>query len=251
LTNTAGPEPSSGLLRYGVDAPKVPAIFAALGAVAIGVGVAAGITWLIIAGLLFLVQAAVFLHTTLRGKFAIWRTLLTELSLKGNEDVLDVGCGRGAVLIEAAQQLPNGSATGLDLWRSVDQSGNNEQATRRNAEHAGVSDRVQLHTADMTKMPFENDSFDAVVSSIAIHNISSRDERVAAISEIVRVLRPGGRIVIADLRHTNDYAEQFKRAGFDGVRIKGLGPNFWFGGPWMAASVVTAAKLPAETNPAK
>jgi hypothetical protein len=65
-----------------------------------------------------------------------------------------------------------GRAVGVDLWRGVDQSGNSAEATRRNAIAEGVADRVELHTGDITALPFAENSFDVVVSSLAIHNIS-------------------------------------------------------------------------------
>src|SRR6266487_2436863 len=93
------------------------------------------------------------------------------------------------VLLMAAQRLTTGRAAGVDLWRSVDQSGNSLEATRRNAIAEGVADRVELHTGDMTALPFEDSSFDVVVSSLAIHNISRSADREKAIEEAVRVLR--------------------------------------------------------------
>jgi arsenite methyltransferase len=65
-----------------------------------------------------------YLHTTLRGKFVVWADLLDQLHLRGDERILDMGCGRGAVLLMAAQRLTTGRAAGVDLWRNVDQSGN-------------------------------------------------------------------------------------------------------------------------------
>src|SRR5205814_2168916 len=131
--------------------------------------------------------------------------LLDRLGLRGDERILDLGCGRGAVLLMAAQHLTTGRAVGVDLWRTVDQSGNSAEATQRNAIAEGVADRVDLHTGDMTALPFENNSFDVIVSSLAIHNISSRAGRDKAISEAVRVLRPGGRLLIVDVRGTGQY----------------------------------------------
>ena len=129
-----------------------------------------------------------YLYTTRRGKFAVWAELLGHLNLRGDERILDLGCGRGAVLLLAAQHLTTGRAVGVDLWRRVDQSGNSPDATRRNAVAEGVADRVELHTADMTALPFGDDSFDVVFSSLAIHNIPGRAGREKAVSEAVRVL---------------------------------------------------------------
>jgi SAM-dependent methyltransferase len=126
------------------------------------------ITGLIAAWLLLTVVSYAF--TTRVGKFAVWARILGELGLRGDEDLLDLGCGRGAVLLAAAKLLPEGHAVGIDLWRA-DQTGNSPEATRRNAELEGVSARVTVHTGDITSLPFTDRSFDVVVSSFVIHNI--------------------------------------------------------------------------------
>ena len=135
-----------------------------------------------------------------------------------------------------------GRAAGVDLWRSVDQSGNSLEATRRNAIVEGVADRVELHTGDMTALPFEDNNFDVVVSSLAIHNISGSAGREKAITEAVRVLRPGGRLMIADIRATRQHQEQLAKNGMNDVGRRRLGWRFWWGGPWGATYLVTATK---------
>jgi ubiquinone/menaquinone biosynthesis C-methylase UbiE len=188
------------------------------------------------------------LYTTLRGKFLVWAELLDKLNLRGDERILDLGCGRGAVLLMAAQHLTTGRAVGVDLWRSADQSGNSAEATRRNAIAEGVADRVELHTGDMTALPFAVNSFDVVVSSLAIHNISGRDGREKAIAEAVRVLRPGGRLLIADIRGTGQHKAQLAKIGMSDVTRRRLGWRFWWGGPWAATRLVTATKPKAATQ---
>ena len=148
------------------------------------------------------------------------------------------------MLILAAERLTTGMAVGIDLWRRGDQSGNAPEATQRNAIAEGVSDRVELHTADMTALPFEADSFDVVVSSIAIHNVKGRAGREKAIDEAVRVLRSGGRLLIADLWATRQYASRLKQFGMIGVTRRNLGRRMWWGGPWLATRLVTATKPP-------
>jgi ubiquinone/menaquinone biosynthesis C-methylase UbiE len=180
----------------------------------------------VLAALFILAILGFYLYTTLRGKFMVWAELLDQLNLRGDERILDLGCGRGAVLLMAAQRLTTGRAVGVDLWRSVDQSGNSAEATRRNAIAEGVADRVELHTADMTALPLEDNSFDLVVSNFAIHNIRGRAGREKAISEAARVLRPGGRLMIVDVRGTRQYQAKLASLGMKDVARRRLGWRF-------------------------
>ena len=102
-----------------------------------------------------------------------------RLELSGDERLLDVGCGRGAVLLMAAQRLPRGRAVGVDIWsttRSIEQRRADHH--RRNAGLEGVVERIELHTADMRQLPFDDGSFDVVVSSLAIHNVSDAGDHL-------------------------------------------------------------------------
>lgn len=227
---------------YGIDAPFAPAFIAVMTAVVVVMAVISG-RWRTLTPVPFLLAIlGCYLHSTLRGKFAVWADLLNQLHLRGDEQILDMGCGRGAVLLMAAQRLTIGQATGVDLWRSVDQSGNSLEATQRNAIAEGVADRVDVHTGDMTALPFQGDSFDVVVSSLAIHNISGAAGREKAITEAVRVLRPGGRLMIADIRATRQYEAQLVKVGMIDVARRRLGWRLWWGGPWGATRLVTAVK---------
>jgi ubiquinone/menaquinone biosynthesis C-methylase UbiE len=232
---------------YGIDAPYVPAMMAAGLLACLGLMVFANLGGLWITAVAIAAMLALYLHTTLRGKFVVWRELLDTQAWRGDEEVLDLGCGRGAILLMAATRLPHGRATGVDIWSSKDQSGNAMEVTARNAEAEGVADRIELRTADMRELPFADASFDLVISNVAIHNISDAAGRDRAIDEAWRVLRPGGRLLIADISKSAQYQRHLRARGVESVR-RSLGWRTWWGGPWMTTMLVTATK-PAAPHP--
>jgi arsenite methyltransferase len=127
----------------------------------------------------------------------VWSRLIDTLHLTGHESILDLGCGRGAVVLIAADRLTTGEAVGVDLWRKSDQSGN------------GID--VKLVTDDMTDLPFPEATYDVVVSSLAMHNVKGAARRDRAIDETVRVLRPGGRLLIADIAASASISGDWQR----------------------------------------
>ncbi len=230
---------------YGIDAPYFLLIPALLIVANIIDGVTTGAALPFAVAGLVTACAGCGLHASRRGKFAVWAELLAELELQGDERVLDLGCGRGAVLLMAAQYLTTGRAVGVDLWRRQDQSGNAAEATLHNAVAEGVSDRVEVHTADMTTLPFEDGSFDVVVSSMAIHNVKGVAGRDRVLEEAVRVLRPGGRLLLADIWATGRYRTHLAEIGMIDVARKSLGWRMWWSGPWLPTRLVSATKPPS------
>jgi arsenite methyltransferase len=213
--------------HYGIDAPSVfhaAIVFGCLFALAATAGLAwprpnpvpvwLGTGAAFVAAVLLLF-AAVMLWSSLVGKKRVRDRLVAALALSGHERVLDAGCGRGLVLIACAQKLIAGRAVGIDLWVPKDLSHNSREATLANAAAAGVVDRVEVQTGDITQLPFPDASFDAVVSMTVIHNIPSRDLRDQTVRELIRVLKPGGRIAIFDLgrRTSRRYMEVLQGAG--------------------------------------
>jgi ubiquinone/menaquinone biosynthesis C-methylase UbiE len=82
-----------------------------------------------------------------------------------------------------------------------------------NATLAGVADRVEVRQADARDLPFDDQSFDVVMSSLVVHNIKSRQQRQRAIQEMVRVLRPGGRLAVLDIFKTREYVQALRQDG--------------------------------------
>jgi len=222
--------------NYGIDAPLVVRNLVAGGVVAGVVGaVLYGVmvpVWPVAGTVLSIAGFVSSFCLLATGGLMVWSSkydklherekLIDTLGLSGSEKVLDVGCGRGLLLNGVARRLPHGKAFGVDLWRSVDQSGNTPEAAMANAKAENVEQRVELLTADMRDLPFPDSSLDAVISSIAIHNVPGKEGRAKAIREIARVLKPKGRLVIRDLFATGEYVKTLRDLGWKDIQLSGL-----------------------------
>jgi ubiquinone/menaquinone biosynthesis C-methylase UbiE len=212
----SGPKPN-----YGIDAPNVirnMAIIAVAGIVAGSFLIRQpgrfhgfGSAFLSI-GFWFTLSASVMLWSSLAGKFRTRDKLLALIPWRGDEQVLDAGCGHGMMLIAAAKRLTTGHAIGVDIWSQIDQAKNSAAATRHNAELEGVANRIEIRDADIRQLPFDDNTFDVVVSSLVIHNLPTREEREKALAETRRVLKPGGRFAVIDISH--NYATWLSANGF-------------------------------------
>jgi SAM-dependent methyltransferase len=115
---------------------------------------------------------------------------VSHAALRHGEVVLDLGCGAGIDTLLAAQQVgPAGRVVGIDMTPEM------VARTRANAAAAGLPN-VEVRDGLMEDLPLPDASVDVVISN-GVLNLSTRKSRVLA--EALRVLRPGGRIVIADL----------------------------------------------------
>jgi SAM-dependent methyltransferase len=218
---------------YGLDAPGVVRNLALGGLVAAVVAATVQVLplaqsdrniasfWFGLTAFVLLVEVGWMLYSSRVGKLRMRGVVIDALRLNGNEKVLDVGSGRGLLLIEAAKRLPDGEAVGLDLWSKRDLSGNRPEVAIKNARLEGVERRIRLETGDMREMPFAAASFDAAVASLAIHNVPDREGRSAAVKEIARVLRPGARIALLDLARTGEYLDTLRALGWTDVHRTG------------------------------
>jgi arsenite methyltransferase len=220
---------------YGLDAPSAVRnllIVAALGIVSLitrllGLwsrhdAIAAVARPLIGAGLGCGAMGVWMIYDSKIGKVREREYFLDRIAWRGDERVLDVGCGRGLFFVGAAKRLKTGVAVGIDVWNAEDLSGNTPSAALENAAIEGVSDKVEVHTGDARQLPFADATFDVVLSSVALHNIYRASERHAAVLEIARVLKSGGRVLIVDMRHLTQYAATLREAGLDARRVQGV-----------------------------
>ena len=156
------------------------------------------------------------------GKLQLREKLIHSLALRGTETIVDVGCGRGLLLNAAARRLTTGKVIGIDLWQNADQSSNNPEATLANAQTEGVANFVEVKTGDMRELPFEDRTIDVIVSSLAIHNIPTKEGRAQAVREIVRVLKPNGQVALLDFQCTDEYVQTLQEFGWHEAKRSGL-----------------------------
>lgn len=220
---------------YGIDAPTI--VFGLVAATFVltfaGIFFGSGTAnaaiglpfWVVAAGTG--VTAVAMVVSSRWGKRRAWQRVLDDVGLAGNEASLDLGCGRGLVLIETAKRLPAGHATGVDVWRGKDQTGNQRTVTELNARIEGVTDRVTVRDADVRRLPFEDASFDLVTAGLTLSALASVDEQTAALHEAVRVLRPGGRLVVVDVAGASDQVRALTTAGMTDIDQRRIGPSIW------------------------
>ena len=219
------PPPRAKRPDYGIDAPGAVRNLAIGGAAALVLAIVAfPLGWASLARM----ATRVAIGCLFGAGWMVWGSkvgkvwgrdrLLDSLPWRGDEAVLDVGCGRGLLLIGAAKRLTTGKAVGVDIWQAADLSGNRPEATRENARLEGVSDRVEVKDGDARRLPFADGTFDVVVTEAVLHNIDNAAERDTAVREIARVLKPGGRLFIGDVRHTGRYAQVLRESGLEDVR---------------------------------
>jgi ubiquinone/menaquinone biosynthesis C-methylase UbiE len=129
-----------------------------------------------------------------------------------NGAVLDVGTGPGVLLVELATRRPDLRLDGIDL------SADMVTAATRNL--APFGERAQVRVGDATGLPYEDDSFDLIVSSLSLHHWDHPDQ---AAPELARVLRPGGQIIFYDFAFAP--FDEFTRAAHDRSVLNGRTPQ--------------------------
>jgi len=115
---------------------------------------------------------------------------ITIIDPKAGERILDVGCGPGSLTLPAKVKVgPDGEVIGIDLAPRMIEQG------KKKAQKAGLD--IEFKTASIDELPLPDDHFDAVLSSLMFHHLPV-DIKKKGIQEILRVLKPGGRLLLSD-----------------------------------------------------
>ena len=145
-------------------------------------------------------------------RFTQFLTLVHELGLKGDEALLDIGCGAGVLTLEAARRLsPDGSVHGIDISPDM------ISLARRRAEQ-GQMTNAQFGIGDALNLDFEDNSFDIIMSSNAFPWVADRPR---FLSEVYRVLKPTGRFGLVSLSDAcyREFAGVFKSVAQEHPRL--------------------------------
>jgi len=219
----------TGKAKYGVDAPGVIRNLA-LGGIAlllvviffpvVKIGsVTVDTTGLVWSGGGCCFGAVLMLAYSLFGKYKFRDRLLNMITWTGHEQVLDIGTGKGLLMIGAAKRLTTGKSIGIDIWNAEDLTGNNVENAMNNAVIEGVANKVEIKNENAMQMSFADEAFDVILTNMCLHNIYNKEGRKTACQEIGRVLKTGGTALIADFRHVKEYKANFDKLGLNAQRL--------------------------------
>ncbi len=150
-----------------------------------------------------------------RGKLRELRQRTIDLAdIQSGEQVLDVGCGTGTLAMKVVPRVgTTGRVFGIDPGT--------QQIARARLKAARNSLPVEFQVGVIEQLNFPDQSFDVVMSTIMMHHLSDSLKR-QGLAEIYRVLKPGGRLVIADFKRPEERSSQPVRFGAGGSRIEDL-----------------------------
>jgi ubiquinone/menaquinone biosynthesis C-methylase UbiE len=150
-----------------------------------------------------------------RGQWRELRQRTADLAqLQSGETVLDVGCGTGTLALEVARRVGRaGRVAGVDPGT--------EQIARARAKAARRNAPIEFQIGVIERLPFPDRSFDVVFSTLMMHHLPAPLKR-QGLAEIARVLKPGGRLVIADFTHKKERQGPAARFQAGGSRMHDL-----------------------------
>lgn len=154
--------------------------------------------WWPLAFLVLLLGAAFFVGNSIMRSFRSRDHIVLPMVnlLRSDHDVvLDAGCGAGRTTIALSRVLRNGRVVAVDRFDAdyIDNGGHD--LLEHNLQVAGLTERVTIETADLAALSFDNESFDSAVSTNVYDHLGKHKQQ--ALREVFRVLKPGGRFLMA------------------------------------------------------
>ena len=152
----------------------------------------------------------------------VHQVVLSHLDFDGQGQLLEVGCGSGALSIRAALTWPDAEVTGIDYWGAA--YGYGQAMCEKNAASEGAAARCVFKHGDANKLDFPDESFDAVVSNYVYHNVMGADKQ-ALLLETLRVLKKGGVFALNDEMKPHMYgdmeafAQELRDMGYEDVHL--------------------------------
>ena len=232
--------------NYGIDSPGIIVGLVLLG----GVLLCVSAIWLCVGpfnpgrialsgiGLLVggycLIGAGGMLWYSKVGKLRLREELLSKIPWTGHERVLDLGCGRGLLAVGAAKRLSTGKAIGIDIWLRGALSGNGPEQVLENANREGVAGRVEAAKGDVRQLPFDENTFDVILSNFVFHELPTREQRERMVWEMVRVLKPRGRLAVVDFIFTAQLLKNLQEHEMVEVQRSRIGSLFG----WIIAAIL-------------
>lgn len=168
--------------------------------------------------LFFSLLIAMSIWSSRVGKLIMRDRMIDELHLQGKEQVLDVGCGKGLLTVGIAKKLSTGKVTGLDHWQGTFEYHYTREMIEKNISIEGMKNHINIVNGDAKKLPFDKDTFEIITSYLAMHHVGDGN---LAFREMMRVLKPGGYIAIADMP-TSKIKKQMQEEGFEIILLKPL-----------------------------
>lgn len=123
--------------------------------------------------------------------------LTSRIEWDGRGQVLDIGCGSGALVIRLAKQYKEAKITGVDYWGSGWDY--RQKQCEENARIEGAADRTHFQQTSASKLPFADETFDLVVSNLTFHEVKDSESKLDVLREALRVVKKGGKFVFQDL----------------------------------------------------
>jgi ubiquinone/menaquinone biosynthesis C-methylase UbiE len=149
--------------------------------------------------ILFIISYSYYQFSDFGGNFQhkIHNLIIDKVNLKGDGRVLDIGAGSASLITKLAKSLPKTSLVGIDYWGEDWEY--SKQICEINAECEGVVDRIDFIKASASKLPFDENEFDVVVSCLTFHEVKDESDKIKVLKEAIRVLKKDGEFVFLDL----------------------------------------------------